>query len=248
MKCLIIDDEPKGRNLLKRLIEEYCPAINAIALAESVAVGIQKVEQFKPNIIFLDIHMPVQNGFSLLEHYKNNADFSVIITTAYDEYALEAFKYLVIDFLQKPIDIDELQDAVVKATKEQEKRLAQIPNLSIDFLAKKIQKIALTTIDGFTFVKYEHIVRCEAQGNYTYIYLKEGDSVLITKTLKYFDDLLQHKGFLRVHKSHLINLRLVQKFLKGKQPLVEMMDGQQVEVSGRRRDILLEQLEYLTKS
>lgn len=242
MKCIIIDDEPKSRKVLRSLCDAYCPEIEVVGAAKSVQDGIDKIERLKPDLVFLDIHMPVKSGFALLDHYQDNHDFSVIFTTAYDQYALQAFRYSVIDYLQKPIDIDELQAAVKKSILEQNARRAQISPLKKSLLSERIPKIALTTIDGYTFVRFEHIIRCEAQGNYTYVYLKNRKSVLITKTLKHYEDLLLTKGFFRVHKSHLISLRYVRKFLKGKQGLVEMIDGTQIEVSSRKREQLLDKL------
>ena len=242
MKCLIIDDEAKSRVLLQKLCDEYCPEIEVVGSAGSVQEGIEKIDTLLPDLVFLDIHMPVKSGFALLDHYKGKLNFSVIFTTAYDEYALEAFRYTVIDYLQKPIDIDELQASVKRALKEQDIKTEQVSTLQESLLSEKVQKIALTTIDGYTFVKFENIIRCEAQGNYTYVYLRSGQSVLITKTLKHYEDLLMPKGFFRIHKSHLINLYGVRKFLKGKKSMVEMMDGKQIEVSSRKRELLLEKL------
>lgn len=245
MKCLIIDDEPKSQTLLSNLCNEYCPEIEIIGFAGSVNEGIEKIENLNPGLIFLDIHMPVKSGFALLNYFKDKVDFSVIFTTAYDEYALEAFKYSVVDYLQKPIDIEDLQNAVKKAIREQNLKSNQISMLLESALADKIQKIALTTIDGYTFVKIENIIRCEAQGNYTYVYLRNGKSVLITKTLKHYEELLMPKGFFRIHKSHLINLQGVRKFLKGKKGMVEMIDGELIEVSNKKREMLIEKLSQI---
>jgi two-component system, LytTR family, response regulator len=242
MKCLIIDDEVKSQTLLLKLCKVYCPEIEVVGLAGSVDEGIKKIDLLKPDLVFLDIHMPVKSGFSLLDYYKDNIDFSVIFTTAYDEYALEAFRFSVTDYLQKPIDIEELQAAVKKAMLTQNINPSQISTLQESLLSEKVQKIALTTIEGFTFVKFKNIIRCEAQGNYTYVYLQAGKPVLITKTLKYYEELLQPKGFFRIHKSHLINLQEVRKFIKGKKSMVEMTDGEQIEVSNKKRERLLEKL------
>lgn len=245
MKYLIIDNEVKSREVLKSLCDTYCPALELSGSAGSVEEGIRQIDQINPDLIFLDIHLPLKSGFTLLDHYQKQAsgvDFLVIFTTAYDQYALEAFRYSAVDYLQKPIDIEALRAAVEKAFNENSFKQKQLPALRDDLLVEKVNKIALTTIDGYTFVKFEEIIRCEAQGNYTYVYLQNGKAVLITKTLKHYEDLLLPKGFLRVHKSHLINLHRVRKFLKGKKSMVEMTDGRQIEVSIKKRSILLEQL------
>ncbi len=243
MKCMIIDDEPNSRKALKSLCDEYCPELEIIGLAESVDEGIQRIDALKPELVFLDIHMPVKSGFALLDYYKEREiSFSVIFTTAYEEYALEAFRYSAVDYLQKPIEIEALQASVKKAFNENNFKPQQLNTLKDHLLAEKVNKIALTTIDGYTFVKFDDIIHCVAQGNYTYVYLQNGKSVLITKTLKHYEDLLVPKGFMRIHKSHLINLSAVRKFLKGKKSMVEMIDGEQIEVSLRKREQLLEQL------
>lgn len=242
MTCLIIDDEPKSRNVLSRLCTEYCPEVEVIGQAGSVNEGIEKIDSFKPKLVFLDIHMPVKSGFALLDHYKDNLDFSVIFTTAHSEYALEAFRHTVVDYLLKPIDIEDLQSAVKKSIIAQNLQTTQLKTLKESLLSEKVQKIALTTTDGYTFVKFENIIRCEAKGNYTSFFLKNKRSLLITKTLKYYEDLLLPKGFFRVHKSHLINLNCVRKFLRGKKGMIEMIDGTMLEVSSRKRESLLEEL------
>ncbi len=244
MKCVIIDDEAKSRTVLHRLCENYCSNLEVVGLAASVVEGIHLIDEKSPDLVFLDIRMPKQSGFSLLEHYGSECPFAVVFTSAYDEYAFQAFKYMAVDYLQKPINIEELVEAVGKVQKSlynkspEELRTGGIGTGAID-------KIALTTIEGYIFVRYQDIIRCEAQGNYTAVYLTNGQSLLITKTLKYYEDILIFKGFFRVHKSHLINLHCVRKFIKGKQNLVEMTDGKQIEVSFRRREALLHRLEAI---
>ena len=244
MKGIIVDDEAKGRSMLQALCEEYCEGLEIVGQAASVDEAIEVVARENPQLVFLDIHMPVKNGFQLLEAYEGDPPFSVVFTTAYDQYALQAFKSSAIDYLLKPIDIDALTAAVEKAqrrhrSRDDSRRLAILKEV----LEKDpINKIALTTLDGFTFVSYEDIVRCEAQGNYTDVVLADGSSLLITKTLKHYEEILNGKDFFRVHKSHLINLNCVRRFVKGKQGLIEMTDGQLIEVSLRKKEALLERL------
>ncbi len=245
MRSLIIDDEPRSRQVLKHLCASHCQEIEVVGEAGSVNEGIEHIEALKPDLVFLDIHMPVKSGFALLEHYQNNPDFLVIFTTAYEEYALESFKYLAAGYLEKPIDIEELQGAVKKAqisfNSRPDKQLALQENIE-----KQLEKIALSTMDGYAFVRYEEIVRCEGEGGYTKFFLSNKESLLITKTLKHYEDMLLKKDFFRVHKSHLINLKLVRKFIRGKKGMVEMSNGDLVEVSSQKRDQLLELLVQLT--
>jgi len=248
MKAIIVDDEGKSRRMLKALCEEYCEELEIVALAASVAEATILIEEKKPDLVFLDIQMPVKSGFSLLQQYEGNIPFHVVFTTAHDQYALKAFKFSAIDYLLKPINIDELIDAV-KKVKQINYNTTSTEKLRIlkEILAhKNSDKIALTTLDSLNVVKFKDIVRCEAKGNYTSIYLSNGNVLLITKTLKYYDDLLVKKDFFRVHKSHLINLRYVRKFIKGKQAMVEMTDGKKIEVSVRKRYALLQKLSLST--
>ncbi len=241
MKAIIVDDEAKSRRMLKALCEEYCDSVEIIGMAQSVQEALELLKEKTPDILFLDIQMPIESGFSLLEYYDDDIPFEVIFTTAYDQYALPAFKFSAIDYLLKPIDIDALISAVEKVYNIQGKpsRAKRLALLKIALSSRQINKIALNTTNGFIFVNFDDIVRCEAQDNYTTVHLLNGTSVLITKTLKHYEDILRDKNFFRAHKSHLINLKYVRKFIKGKQGLIETTDGLTIEVSNRKREALL---------
>lgn len=244
MRAIIVDDEAKSRRFLKALCGEYCKDLEIVGLAASVSEARVLLQEQSPDIIFLDIRMPVENGFMLLEDRIDADDYQVIFTTAYDEYVLKAFKYSAIDYLLKPIEIEELIHAVERCAqklqmKNQNKRLN---HLKKSLYLNDTETIALATLEGYTFVRCDEIIRCEAKGNYTQLYFKDDSNLLLTKTLKHFDELLSEKGFFRVHRSNLINLKFVRKFLKGKQCAIEMIDGQQVEVSIRRKEALLKEL------
>ncbi len=244
MRAIIVDDEARSRRTLKTLCEEYCTDLAIIGMADSVKEARILVEKFKPDLVFLDIEMPIESGFALLKNKEETEVFEIIFTTAYDQYALEAFKFSAVDYLLKPIEIDELVLAVNKARSRIElDGSSQRFSYLKEMLAKEeIDKIALTTMDGYTFIEYDKIVRCEAQGNYTSVFFDDGSFLLLTRTLKHYDEILTPKGFFRVHKSHLINLKYVRKFIKGKQGAVEMIDGQLIEVSARKREALLQEL------
>jgi len=248
MKGIIVDDEVRGRRMLRALCEEYCNGLEIIGMAESVSSAKLLIDKEMPDVVFLDIRMPVESGFELLKYFGKNLPFEVIFTTAYDEYAMQAFKFAAVDYLLKPIDID----ALIKAVKRVQKLRGYIdPIKKFEFLkelliAQKIEKIALTTADGILYVRFEDIVRCEAQSNYTNVFFSDKTSILITKTLKYFEDILLGKDFFRVHKSHLVNLHSVRKFIRTKKgSSVEMMDGISIEVSSRKKEALLERLSHL---
>lgn len=245
MKVVIVDDEARNRSTLKALCKEYCPNVDVVGEASSVGEASVLLKSLEPDFIFLDIVMPEENGFTLLEAYNNAPPFEVIFTTAHEKFALQAFDSSAIGYLLKPINIDELINVVDKVA-----QLLPVNNnpQRTDRLKQNLediynQKIALTTSDGLTFVKYSNIVRCEAEGNYTQVFFHDGSSLLLTRTLKQYEDIFLEHNFFRVHKSHLINLQYVRKFIKGRQCMLEMIDGQKVEVSNRKREALLARLE-----
>ena len=242
MKVIIVDDEARSRRMLKTLCEDYCTDLEIIGLAASVQEAKNIIKNEIPDLVFLDIRMPLESGFELLKFYNNDFTFDVIFTTAYDEYALQAFQYAAVDYLLKPIEIDELVRAVekVKGFRQvipQPEKFEFLQELLAD---QEIKKVALITTDGITFVNFSDIIRCEAESNYTSVVLTDNTTHLITKTLKHFEDLLLGKGFFRIHKSHLVNLHAVRKFIKSKKGgIVEMIDGKQMEVSSKKRETLL---------
>ena len=216
-----------------------------IGEADSVKAAKPVIRDTKPELVFLDIEMPVQNGFTLLEEMEN-FEFDVIFTTAFDQYAIKAFEYSAVDYLLKPIKMSKLQKAInkVKDKKEKKQRLEHIQVLRDNF-QKDFHKIVLPTQEGFLFLEVKNIVRCAADGNYTCFYLVDGDKVLVSKTLKHIEELLDTKDFLRIHQSHLINLQHIRKYIKGKAGQVEMLDDSVLDVSVRRKAALLARIKNL---
>lgn len=245
MTAVIVDDESKGRASLKKLCEKYVPDLVIEGMAESVAMAKQIIDRADPDLVFLDIRMPVEDGFELLKKYET-VPFDVIFTTAFDQYAIKAFKFSAIDYLLKPISIQELQEAVKKVQrkkgKAEQKNVSNISTLKENLVSGTFDKIALPTTEGFSFVKRDDIIRCEASGNYTIFYMVTKEKYVITRTLKHYEDLLSEFNFFRVHKSHLINLSYVTKFIRGKQGYVQMNEGKNIEVSTRKREELLNRL------
>lgn len=245
LSAVIVDDESNNRASLKKMCEKYVENLVIEGAADSVAMAKAIIDRADPDIVFLDIRMPTEDGFELLKKYQE-VPFDVIFTTAYDQYAIKAFRFSAIDYLLKPISIPELQEAVEKVRKKKLDNLKS-PITPIDALKENLStgtfdKIALPTAEGFTFVKRDDIVRCEASGNYTIFYLIDGTKYVITKTLKHYDEMLSEYGFFRVHKSHLVHLKYVEKFIRGKQGYVQLIGGKNIEVSTRKRDELLKHL------
>lgn len=210
MKAVIIDDMEAARTALKADLESYCPDIEIIGEAQGVVSGAKLIKEVKPELIFLDIQMPDGSGFDLLEILPE-LDFDIIFTTASDAYALKAFKVSAVDYLMKPIDPDDLIEAVKRA-KDQNNSTERLSLLKENMQGSK--KIALNTLEKIQIVNIEDIIRCESSVNYTTFYFMDGTKLLVTKTLKEFDKMLSEYNFFRVHQSHLINTEFIKEFLK----------------------------------
>jgi len=248
MKTIIIDDEPKARDNLKLLLSEYCPNVNILASEGNVKDAIASIKKHQPELIFLDVQMQGETGFDLLEKLET-ITFEVVFTTAHHEYALKAFKFSAIDYLLKPIDIEDLKRAVQRAIerngKQMERRM-EIASDTLDQNKSSFNKIALPTSEGFVFIVKDDIVRCESTDNYTNFYLTDGTKVLVSKTLKHFDEILSPHGFFRVHQSHLINLSHLQKYHKGEGGYAIMSDSSSVMVSRRKKTEFLDCLSRIS--
>ena len=236
-KAVIIEDEERSTIVLQNLLETYCPDVEVVGNATSVQDGIKTVNALQPDILFLDVQIVGGTGFDILEKL-NNTRVSVIFTTAYDHYALKAFKFSAIDYLLKPIDIDELKIAVKKVTapNQQAEDEFKIKNLLSNIKNPSEDPVLLvSTLEAVEFVRIREIIRCEAQGAYTQLILKDTKSVMVSKVIKEFEFLLQEYGFYRVHQSHLINLREVRKYIKSENYLL-MRDGAQIQLARSRKD------------
>ncbi|MBI9036982.1 MAG: response regulator transcription factor [Bacteroidales bacterium] len=241
IRSIIIDDEEKGRNTLRNFLKKYCNNISVVAEGDCVKSGLEKISTYNPDLVFLDIQMPDGTGFNLLEKIKE-IDFKVIFVTAYDQYALKAFKFSAIDYLLKPIDPEKLIDAVNRLSDIEDIKSI---NKKLEVLVgnnNRFEKIALPTVNGVHLVKIKDIIRCESESNYTTIFLATGKKILVTKTLKEYDEMLTPMHFYRVHQSHLINLAFVEKYHKGEGGFVIMEDGSEIEVARRRKEGFLSEL------
>lgn len=237
IRAVIIDDIPEAIKVLKADLENYCVNIDVVGSAEGVVTGAKLIKEIKPDLVFLDIQMKDGSGFDLLE-ILGDVNFKLIFTTASDEYAVKAFKFAAVDYLLKPIDPDELMDAVSRV-EGQDKPAQRIDLLKENFV--KTKRIALNTLQKIHIVNVEEILRCESNINYTMFYFTDGTKLLVTKTLKEFDHLLSGHNFIRVHQSHLINTAFIKEFLKSEGVLV-MKDGTKVPVSTRKKEVLMEMI------
>ena len=244
MKTLLIDDELNGREVLEQLLKQYCKSVTIAGSANSIITGIQKINELKPELVFLDIQMPGGTGFDILKQVKN-IDFEVIFVTAHDQYAIKAFKCSAVDYLLKPINIDELKNAVSNAEK---KLLSKQEDLRIGFLLNQIDrtkskwsldKIILPILNGYEILDAADITYCKSEANYTRFYFKDGSNKLASKTMKEFDEILAGNNFFRAHRSYMVNLNFVSKYLRGKGGTLIMKDGIEITVASERKDELI---------
>ncbi len=254
LKALIIDDESKSRKSLLQKLADYCPDIWVAAEASNGEEGIQAIRQHLPDLIFLDIEMPKMNGLQMLEQ-MGDYEGAIIFTTAYNEYAIRAFKYSAFDYLLKPIDIEELKNSIRRLeTKRQAsaapaaKEIAGQLNLLMDHLKGSpdlSRKIAVHTQEALHFFELDEILRLEANSNYTFLHFVNGSKMLASKTLKEFEEILPPKQFFRVHHSSIINLKYVKKFIKTDGGSLEMNDGTVVDISRRKKEDFLQIIKHL---
>ncbi|HSC36626.1 MAG TPA: response regulator [Chitinophagaceae bacterium] len=242
--AIIIDDEMKGRIALRQKIKDYCPEVSLLGEAADGREGLQLIEQLHPDVVFLDIEMPVLDGFGMLQQLERK-QFHLIFTTAYNQYAIKAIRFAAFDYLLKPVDIEELRNAIGKIKEQQ---LQQDTGRRLQVLEHNLKnkyalnKIAISTRDGLQLFNIADIIRIEAQSNYTVFSFTSGPKRTVSKTLKEFETLLPSDLFFRPHHSHLINLHYVKRYLKGDGGQVEMQNGDYVDVSRKRKEDLLKLL------
>ena len=238
LTAVIIDDDESNISSLKEKLNRHCPQVQLIATCDNAKDAIEIIETKKPEVIFLDIEMPVMNGFVMLQqlNYKN---FELIFTTAYDHYAIKAIRFSALDYLVKPIEIEELKYAVSKA---EEKRNRSAPNPQLEILLEQMLtkhsdsiRIAIPTTEGLQFIRLKEIIYMEATGNYTYFYLKDKRKIIVCRTLKDFEEMLPNDTFLRIHHSYIINKEYVEKYIRGEGGQVVLSDGTTLDVAKRKK-------------
>lgn len=243
IRAIIIDDEKSSCDTLSLLLKNYCTEVELVGEAYSAEDGARLLESQRPALVFLDVELPLGSGFDFLESTRAS-DFDVIFTTAHDDYALRAIKVCALDYLLKPISASDLKTAVAKVISQSgrgsRKQQLGVFTENLSNLNRQLSKIVLPTSDGFVVVEVKNIVRCEADSNYTLFVLAEGKKVLVSKTLKEFDELLKPFDFLRIHQSHLINAGHVQRYIKGSGGYVKMSDDSIIEVSRRKKSELMQ--------
>ncbi len=250
--ALLIDDDQHLRQGMKSLLERHAPEIRIIGEAESVKTGIEAIENWKPQVVFLDIHLNDGTGFDILEEVaKKNGKLNshIVFITAHEQYALKAFKFSALDYLLKPVDPEELKKSVVKIKEVLEKNTSfDHIDLLLENIRKKVdhfKRIALSTADGIHLFEISDIIRCESQDNYTQFFIKNHKPLLISKTLKEYEELLMEHGFERIHQSHLINLSYLKSYIKTDGGYVIMGDNSKLPIAQRKKERLQELIKAL---
>jgi two-component system, LytTR family, response regulator len=243
--AVIIDDEPYCCETLEMMIGKFCPELKVVAVLNSGTEALENLPKLRPQLVFLDIEMPHMNGFEFLErvHFIN---FGLIFTTSYDQYAIKAIRFSAMDYLLKPIDREELIQAVAKVSRS----LQNPTELQLELLLQKfnwpknpIKKIALPTMEGLQMVEIDSIISCASNSNYTNFFLKHDKKLTVSRTMKEVEELLSDYSFLRVHNSFLVNLNEINKYFKGEGGYLLMSDDTKIDVSRSRKDILLQKLQ-----
>ena len=247
-KTIIVDDEKGCRDTLESLLQDF-PEINIVATVNSIELAQEAITNLQPHLVFLDIEMPGGTGFEMLEKL-NTINFDIIFTTAYDQYAIKAIKYSALDYLLKPIDPSELEGAIQRFSSK--KHDQDLINNKFKTLLNNLggetshQKIAIPDGEGLSFVKIKEIVRFQSEGSYTYLHtLGNPKPLLISKPIGDYQEMLTNEPFVRVHRSHLINLQHVDKYIKGEGGVAIMSDQSKVEVSRRKKNDFIEALSAL---
>lgn len=241
-KVAIIDDEASGRNVIRHNLKRFDRNLSIIAEADSVKSGIEVIEALKPDIVFLDVQMQDGTGFDLLQNVKER-NFKVVFVTSFDNFAIKAIKYNAADYLLKPIEPDLFQEATEKVFDMLENRLAAVSVDQFNSNFNRFEKIGLTMSDCVKFVPVESIDYCAAEGNNTRFYLVDGTNLHVCRNMKYYEDILPQNMFLRIHRSFIINIHNVDRYIKGDIPSIVMTNGFQIEVSRRKKDELLDLLD-----
>ncbi len=243
IKAILIDDEAKARQGLRLVLEKYCPEVEILALCESPEIGLEKIKLLQPELVFLDVQMPKMSGFDLLGRIPE-INFEVIFVTAYDRYAIKAIKFSALDYLLKPIDVDELMAAVHKISIQKQDKSLQYKSLfnNVKSDTEKLWRLAIPSDNEIIMQPVDEIIYCKADSSYTTLFLANDKKITVAKTLKEFENILPETDFCRIHHSTLVNLAHVVKYVKGEGGYVIISNDQHLNVSRRKKDSFLQQL------
>lgn len=246
LKLAIIDDEQDARSVLRSLVQSYCSDVQIVGEAYDVPTGVGLIREAEPDIVLLDIQLGGQTGFDLLNKFRHPS-FSLIFITAYDEFAVRAFQYCALDYLLKPVDPDRLILAIGRAKAQIRKERTWEPQVSQFFKSRQtgvFDKIAISTSEGYVFIKLDDIIYLQADVNYTNFFIKGNERLIVSKTLKEFEELLPEEIFCRTHQSYLLNIQCVKKVLKEDGGYALLESGEKIPISRRKKEGLMKRLLY----
>ena len=244
LKAIIVEDEPYCCEILAAMLESDCPDVKIVNICNNAKDALTAIRQQSPDLVFLDVEMPKMNGFEMLEQLPS-VNFEIIFTTSYDQYALKAIRFSAIDYLLKPVDQEELIKAIAKVSRRSQKPIAQ----QLEILMQKIHqpstpinKIAMPTMEGLQMIPVDSIISCESDSNYTILLLKNKKKIIVSRTLKEIEELLEEHSFIRVHRCYLANMNEVEKYVKGEGGYLVMSDGSSIDVARNKKELLLKKL------
>jgi two-component system LytT family response regulator len=242
LKTIIVDDEPDAVNFISSIIGEYCPSLEVVGKAYNVSEGVPLIKENKTDLVFLDVEMPNGTGFDLLTHFPEK-DFDVVFITAFNHYAIKAIKFSAVDYILKPININEFIEAVNRVMLKRKEKSSR-GDESLKILMENLRsshptRLAIPTADGMEYLNPKDIIRIEADRSYSWFFIAGGRKILVSKHLKEFQDLLSDRYFFRSHNSHLINLKYVRKYIRKEGGYIEMQDGEQIPVSRNKKDLFM---------
>ena len=241
VKAFLVDDEEKSRDTLRNMIKHYCAEVLVVGEARTVADAAKKIKELQPDLVFLDIELPEQNGFALFDYFASPPPFYVIFATAYSEYAVQAFRMAAVDYLLKPYNIKELKESIrrVRERQQQQQYKERLSSL-VQNVETGTKRLALPVQNGYLFIEVEDIIRCEADRNYTTFYLQSGEKQVVSKPLRLFEEMLDGLHFFRINRSHIINMNYLKSYGKSKNGYVTLKNGVTLSLSTAKRDEFLE--------
>jgi len=244
LKAIVVDDETYCCEILAAMLESDCPGVEITSICHNAKEALTAIRQHVPDLVFLDVEMPNMNGFEMLEQLPS-INFHLIFTTSYDQYALKAIRFSALDYLLKPIDREELQKAVQKVKERIQAPFPQQLEILLEKIrqpAKLINKIALPTMEGLQMINVDNIISCKSNDNYSNIQLRNGKKMLVTRTLKEMEEILEQYFFIRVHRFYIVNLNEIEKYVKGEGGYLVMSDGTTIDVARNKKEVLLRKL------
>ncbi|MBK6835890.1 MAG: response regulator transcription factor [Bacteroidetes bacterium] len=249
IKAIIIDDEERARILLKGMIKEFVEEVEVLAECPDLPTGIKAIKKYAPDIVFLDIEMPGHSGLELLDFFnENEVNFDIIFVTAYNQYAIKAFKLSAIDYLLKPIEIDELQESIKRYKSKQKKQQIDYQVLRENFNSPMNEKIAIPVGNAIKFIELKNIIYLKADSSYSELYFEDGTKLVVSRTLKNFEEVLtSENGFLRCHKSYLVNINSIVEYVKSDGGYVVLKNGANLTISPEKTSELLDMLKMVKR-